>query len=232
MDPIELELRPSWKSLRVDGGAPDVPALLAALGDECGALALDSAGGRPRRRSLVAFDPAVSFGGTGVGGAPLDASPASLAELEGWIRGVRLADGAELPEGAAFGGGFAGALAYDLGVHGEPLDLPRAAWPAPPVVGGLYTEWVELEHGPDGHVVRALHVQTTGTEAERARRSAHLLALLASGERAPADRSSRAMAARPERATGPAEHMDRVERTRALIARGELYQANVAHRST
>ena len=84
---------------------------------------LDSAGGWPGRFSLLAFDPLP---------VPL---PGDVDEFEAVTRGLERDGGDPVP--GPFAGGFAGALAYDLGVPGERQALPRDPWDPPLVVGGL-----------------------------------------------------------------------------------------------
>ncbi len=220
-----LTLRPRAFPL---GAAPwaarlDVETALAALESRGGLVCLDSAGGAPTRWSLIAFDPLVSFEGA--------AAPADLDGLAGELERLQLDPRAladPLVASSPFCGGFVGALAYDLGVRGEELDLPPAEWPAPPIVGGLYGDWLLLDPGPRGATLFLSDVPGRAPAAERS--AAILEALeaavvgprteaLAAGEPVPADR-----------AVAAEEHMARVERTRALIEAGEIYQANVAHR--
>ena len=114
----------------------DVPRALLCLAHRTGLVALDSASGAPGRWSLVAFDPIDTF--PRPRGAGIEAPPV-LGELRRVLSA--LAWEGELPPGP-FSGGFIGALAYDLGVEGEDLDLPphhRARTPASP--GRAHPRW-------------------------------------------------------------------------------------------
>lgn len=204
----------------------DVGGALEALSGREGLVALDSAGGSPRRWSLVGFDPLVSF--TDEGG------PRSLDDLEAALGGLRL-DPQALDDpriaGAPFAGGFLGALGYDMGVRGEDLDLPEAAWPAPPVIGGLYGDWILFEEEPRRRVT--MFLSEAAGRAPVGERRAEILALLeAQVARGPAEIEGTPPGGAPpiERAVPAEEHMARVQRTRELIEEGELYQANVSHR--
>lgn len=208
MDPA-FRFRPRVFELEA---APEVPQVLLALRDREGLTALDSAAGEPRRFSVVAFDPlAVPAGVAGLDG--LRAFHAQLSR-----------DGGDDVPGP-FAGGFIGALAYDLGVAGErAVDVPREPFGLPAVVGGLYTDFVVR----DERARRAWLVLGEGPLDGRpdvATRRADFLAAL------------RAPRAREDLRAGPcvrhvsaAEHVRRVERVRADIARGDVYQVNLAHR--
>ena len=210
------------------GAAPwaarlDVETALAALESRGGLVCLDSAGGAPARWSLIAFDPLVSFEGADAP-ADLDGLAAALARVE--LDPKALAD--PLVASSPFCGGFVGALAYDLGVRGEVLDLPPPGWPAPPIVGGLYGDWLLIESGSGG---ATLFLSDAPGRAPAAERSAAILGALeeaATGPRPGALAGGEPVAA--ARAVPAEEHMARIDRTRALIEAGEIYQANVAHR--
>lgn len=168
---------------------------------------LDSSGGAPRRFSLLAFDPVAVATPESLG---------SLGDLPAFVAGLRRAGGDPIP--GPFQGGFVGALAYDLGVAGEDLDLPAEPWGFPPVVGGLYTDFLvrDEESGETWLVV-----------GDAARREG----ILAELER-PADLAAPRGTGDLVRCVASAEHRARIERARAWIAAGEMYQANVAHRFT
>lgn len=223
--PDLLPFRPRAHSLGALpwAGRLDVAAALRALGDRSGLVCLDSAGGAPVRWSLIAFDPLVSFEGAD--------APRDLDALEAELGRLRLDPRAlEDPRVAAspFSGGFVGALAYDLGVRGDALDLPAPVWPAPPIVGGLYCDWLLLEPGQRGATL--FLSEAPGREPIAARRDALLEALRAATEEAGSSASRDDDPVFPDRAVSPEEHMARVQRTRELIEQGEIYQANVAHR--
>src|SRR6185295_10196778 len=87
-------------------GAPDAGELLSRLRARRTPAALDSAGGSPRRWSLVAFDPLRAI-----------ATPRDVADLRSRLLDLHLEEGDLVP--GPFHGGFLGAFAYDLGVAGE-----------------------------------------------------------------------------------------------------------------
>ncbi len=224
-------LRPMVHPLDPDelGGAVDVPRALVALSSRRGLVALDSVGGRPHRWSIVGFDPFDDFSEPG-------RAPRSLAELESRLAALDVDLGAGHEVGP-FAGGFLGALSYDLGVAGEELRLPAPAWAQPLVVGGLYRDWIVVQHATAEAPTRAWLVvselvQANGAGAERAEQRAQaVLADLASASPVVASEPpAPAPAGGPRRTTSSAEHRARIERIRAEIARGEVYQANIAHR--
>ena len=197
-------------------GEPGALALAAALG-RLGSIVqrpvlFDSAGGVPARFSLLAFDP-----------LPVRA-PRSIPGLRRFVRELAPRSGDALPD--FFHGGFAGALAYELGAAAEPgLVLPRDPWGLPSLVGGLYTDFLVRDElrGETTLVLGEDPGDGRASVAERARR----LRTALERERQPA-------AFLP---TGPlvrlvsrGEHCARIERARALIAAGEIYQANLSHR--
>lgn len=200
--PRVLELEP----------APELPVVLQALGDAPGLAVLDSAAGEPRRASVIAFDPLA-----------VPARVRSLRDLRAFHQRLVRDGGDEVP--GPFAGGFVGALAYDLGVEGErALDVPGEPFGLPEVVGGLYGDFVVR----DERARRAWLVLNDhpgdGRADVAARRAAFLSAL-----RAPRARGT--LRAEPwVRHVAPAEHVRRVERVRADIARGDVYQVNLAHR--
>ena len=188
--------------------------LFARLAGRRGVIALDSAGGAPRRTSLIAFD------------------PLRKVDIKASIHGLRALHGELVPERGddvpgPFHGGFVGALAYDLGAAGErPVEVAREPWRTPLVVGGLYTDFVVL----DERTSRAwlvLGEDPGDLRADVATRRAEIEALLA--ESAATFEPARTVGP-VERATSPEEHRARVADLRERIARGDLYQANLAHR--
>lgn len=203
---------------------PRTERLLLALRGRPGLCALDSAAGWPRRWSLVAADPLRE-----PGGGPLE-PPQRLAELGLWMARLAAQRGDALP--GPFAGGFLGALAYDLGLAGERQELPRDPWGGPLIAGGLYVDYVVIEHGPRGAPRAAWLV--LGEEPGDARASvAERRALwLDAIERALAPRlpSPRFEALEPpRRLVSRAEHCARIALARASIARGDFYQVNLAH---
>jgi len=169
---------------------------------------------------LVAVDPVrtlVAAPGVGRGaGAALGAVRAALASVE------RAEDGAgdEIP--GSFGGGFLGALAYDLGAPGEELDLPRDPWGLPGLVGGIFLDFLVRDR-TRGETFLVLD-DSRGASRRRA-------ALLERLRRRPS-REDRALQRLGPlvRHVPPREYRARVERARAEIERGEIYQANVTQR--
>ncbi|MBI5364285.1 MAG: anthranilate synthase component I family protein [Planctomycetes bacterium] len=198
------------------GPLPDAGELVARLADFRARIALDSAGGTPRRWSLVAFEPLA-----------LGPPPAELGSLRAFHARLEHAGGDDVP--GPFHGGFLGALAYDLGVHGErALALPRDAWGTPLVIGGLYVDFlVRDETNGDGWLVLG-DAPGDGRAPVRARRERVLAALRAPPLELVPPRPLAALV----RHTPPEVHMRRIGALRERIAAGELYQANLAHRFT
>jgi len=186
-------------------------------------VALDSAGGSPARWSLVAFDPLLGL-----------RTPRGLGDVREFLTELRAVPGDPLP--GPFHGGFLGALGYDLGVIGERQSLPLDPWNSPPVAGGLYTDFACLDH--ENH--RAWLVLGEDPGDGRPDVDERRAALCDALERAapppePGDEGPRASAF----GVGPlvrhvpsTTHCARVEEIRRRIARGDLYQANLAHRFT
>ncbi len=207
------------------GAAPasgaDALARLAAAGLAGGAVLLDSAGGAPARYDLVGFAPLAPlppFDGARPGAA-FDALRALLARIE-------RAGGERVP--GPFHGGFLGALAYDLGAADEALALPAEPWGFPLAAGGLYVDFVVVDHERCAAWLVLGDEPGDGRPPLAARRDALLGAL-----RTPAPEPAAPVPLGPlERSTDAARHRRRIERARALIAAGELYQVNLAHRFT
>ncbi|MDP6764321.1 MAG: anthranilate synthase component I family protein [Planctomycetota bacterium] len=199
---------------------PPVGGLLSRLRERGGLIALDSAEGWPGGLSLVAADPLVEADGRPVdpGARPSDLR-ALLARLEPDPAGEA---------SAPFRGGFLGALAYDGGVEGEDQDLPADPWGAPLVVGGLYTDFVLIDH----ERARAALVLGADPGDDRAplerRRERWMEAIEGAASAEEIDPAAEALAP-PRRLVPPAEHRARIERAREWIAAGEFYQANLAH---
>lgn len=207
-------------------GEFDVPQALLALRARPGLVALDSAGGEPARWSLLAFDPFDDFA------ADASSAPRTLGELEARLGAVHLSEKALL--GARrwpFAGGFVGAFAYELGAMGEELLLPTPESPAPPIIGGLYGDWILFEHGEMPRTTLFLSEGTGG--APILERYASLVDDLRDGP--PRSDLAEACPVRSRalrRTVSAEEHAGRVEMARTKIAEGEIYQANVAHRMT
>lgn len=191
------------------GAWPDFGRLLAEVDGVPGLLALDSAGGEPGDWSWIAFHPLEAAG-------PL---PRELGGLAAWMGSVPSRRPADVP--GPFAGGFLGALGYDQGVAGEGLKLPRDPWASPNLVGGFYTNFFVFDHRR-----RELHlVLDEARESERAQ-WLDLARSCASGARA---RTRFETVGELCRRIPGEVHRARIERVRELIARGEIYQANLAH---
>ncbi len=188
--------------------------LFARLASRRGVIALDSAGGVPRRTSLIAFDP--------LAGVRI---PVAIEGLRALHAELVPEPGDDVP--GPFHGGFVGALAYDLGVAGErPVDVAREPWGTPLVVGGLYTDFVVLdERTGQGWLV--LGEDPGDARPDVTTRRAEIEALLA---RSTAVFEPARTVGPVTRETSPEEHRARVENLRERIAAGDLYQANLAHR--
>jgi para-aminobenzoate synthetase component 1 len=195
---------------------PHSDELLGVLAGKRGAVALDGTGTASSRYALYAFDPLDEHT------LPLPADPRSLRAT---LARIARAPGDPLP--AFFAGGFLGAFAYDVGVPGENQRLPRDPWRLPAVVGGLYTDYVVLDRAR-GRAWLVLGDEPGDGRASVQDRRERFLAEL---------REPRTLA-RPSptgplvRHTSSAEHRARIEIARERIGRGDLYQANLAHRFT
>lgn len=204
--------RPRVSPLQL-GSSPDgLARALGALRSHAAPVLLDSAAGTPCAFSLLAFDP--------LEGAP---PPARLGDLRDYVGRLEPVPGDEVP--GPFAGGFLGALAYDLGVAGEALELPPEPWGFPPIVGGLYVDFLVQLAGEDTAWLVLGEAPGDGRASVEERR-ARIVAELAAADPAPEARIVGGL----ERCTSPAEHMRRIERARRYIAAGEIYQANLAHR--
>lgn len=192
----------------------DLGAALALLSRHERPVLLDSAGGSPARWSVLGFDPV----------APAPARPRSLLDLAALLERLEPADADPVP--GPFAGGFLGALAYDLGVAGEELDLPAEPWGWPLACGGLYSDFLVRDESA-GCTWLVLGDEPGDGRPPVSQRARDVRRALDRPPGAPAP-------ARPlgalRRCTPPQEHRARVERCRDLIAAGEVYQANVAHR--
>jgi para-aminobenzoate synthetase component 1 len=195
---------------------------LAALGAGRRPVLLDSAatgvaasnGGGPF--SLLGFDPLQGVG----------AVPQTLAELRPYLAQLEVAEGAELP--GPFYGGFLGALSFELGVAGEaPPAAVQLGEATPRIIGGLFVDFLVHDHGTERSYLVLGDEPGDGRPPLEARRRSVEQAL-ARGKAPPAAKPAGPLL----RHTEPVEHRRRVEEARASIKRGELYQANLAHRFT
>ena len=205
-----------------------------------GLVALDSAAGAPRRFSWVAFDPLRGL-----------ALPRDLGGLRTFA--AQLESSSSSPVPGPFQGGFIGALSYDLGVYGERAAHGSIAgatssatsgatdrsvacaidpWRSPRIVGGLYTDFIVRDEA-SGATWLVLGEAPGDGRASVGERRREIESLLASGASAhdPARASVRPIGPLV-RHTSPREHMARIDRARELIAAGEFYQVNLAHRFT
>ncbi|MSR61002.1 MAG: anthranilate synthase component I family protein [Planctomycetes bacterium] len=168
--------------------------------------------GWPRGTSVLAFDPLPAR------------PPRSLAGLRRFH--ARLEPGVGDPVPGGFHGGFLGALSYELGAAAERgLRLPRDPWALAPIVGGLFTDFLVRDEAR-GETFLVLGERPGDGRAGVSRRARALRkALLAPAELEPCRPCG------PLRRLVPrAAYRRRIERVRALIAAGEVYQVNLSHR--
>jgi para-aminobenzoate synthetase component I len=195
-----------------------VGGALAALRGRRGLALLDSAAGEPCRFSVLGFDPLSFENSVSEPVHPIDA----IAELTARLSSEQ---GDVVP--GPFQGGFIGAISYDAGVRGEELGLPSEPWGQPLFLGGLYTDFLVWDHVEDAAWLVLGEEPGDGRPTVGEREDAILASLSVSPEPQPFG-----AAGQLERHTSAAEHCSRVEAARALIAEGEIYQANLAHRFT
>ncbi len=190
---------------------------------------LDSAGGQPARWSWLAFDPLEAWAHSPPAGARYEEL------LRERLQALELQGGDEPP--GPFAGGVLAALAYDLGVSGEALALPREPWGQPLLVGGLYTDflvrdelrgasWLVLGEDPEADAHARAASAARALELERA------LCARAPANAHSAERPAAGTCGPLQRHTSVQEHARRVHAARAWIEAGEIYQANLAHRFT
>ncbi len=209
-----FRFRPRVTRLEGETGELSIAEALSRLRGSVTLPALfDSASGEPARFSLLGFDPLPS------------APPRTLSGLRSFVRTLQFESGDELPPW--FHGGFLGALAYDLGVEGEELELPADPWGLPRIVGGLYVDFLVRDHG-SGTTWLVLGEEPGDDRPSAGERARTLLgALERRCERRPL------VPLGPLARSAPAgRFQDDVRRVRELIAEGEIYQANVSQRFT
>jgi para-aminobenzoate synthetase component 1 len=197
------------------GGEVEPADALARLEAHALPVLLDSARGEPRRSSVFGFDP-----------LPPRPDPAHgvLAPRE-LLRELRDEGGDAVP--GPFHGGFLGALGYDLGARGErPVRAEPEPFGLPALVGALYVDFLVRDEAL-GRTFLVLGDDPGDGREPLERRRARILAELAT----PAG-PRELRAGELVRHVSSAEHRARIERCRELIARGDLYQANLAHRFT
>ena len=197
---------------------PPVGGALAALRGRRGLALLDSAAGEPRSFSVLGFDPLELKNSAVESLQPIDA-------IEELLSSLRLEEGDLVP--GPFQGGFLGAISYDAGVYGEELGLPADPWGQPSFLGGLYTDFLVWDHVEDAAWL-VLGDEPGDVRATVQEREAEILSSLGGVS----GRQSFSALGPLQRHTEAAEHCARVEAARALIAEGEIYQANLAHRFT
>ena len=194
-------------------GRSDAPdGLLARLeGRVTRPCLLDSAGGSPRRASVLAFDP-----------LPIP-TPRSLGELRRLSRRLVREEGDRVA--GFFAGGFLGALAYEGGERLTHRPLPADPLGLPPLVGGFYVDYLVREE-PGGEWSLVLGEDPGDARPGVEERHARVLALFARDvPRAPV-----VFEGELERHVSPERHRERIEAVRRWIAEGEVYQANVTQR--
>jgi para-aminobenzoate synthetase component 1 len=206
--------------------APLAPVDVAeAFRDLAGLVVFESARpGRRSRWSYLAADPLALIEEPPAGVDPFAAARALLGRMAARRRPAE-------PMAPPFSGGLAGFLGYDLGRRLEHVpEIALADQPLPSLRLGLY-DWVvawDRERGEAWLATRPVD----GDEGRRAERRAMVLERLADLQ--PSWPSHEADAgAVPERfesAVDRAGFEAMVESVRAAIARGEIYQANVARR--
>jgi para-aminobenzoate synthetase component 1 len=191
---------------------------LSRLRGRRGLVALDSAAGEPRRFGLIGFDPV----------APVRLGPKGgdwVGLLRDALARFTAVDGDPLP--GPFHGGFLGALAYDLGVPGEhPIAVAPEPFGLPLASGGLYTDFMVRDECA-GRTWLVLGEEPGDDRASVAARRAEILGALEGP-----DPARGAAADGLVRHVAPADHRARIERARAHIAAGDVYQVNLAHRFT
>lgn len=192
----------------------DLAEALSRLRARRDPVLLDSAGGAPRAFSLLAFDPLPTQ------------TPRTLVELRALLASYQPdGEGDDLPVGArVFGGGFVGALSYDLGAEGEDLGLPIDPWGLPTIAGGLYCDYILRDEQAGQNWLVLGHEPGDDRPSVALRKSAIESALAT-----PMERHTLRPLAPMARRVSPALHRARVQAVRELIAAGEIYQANLAH---
>lgn len=178
---------------------------------------LHSAGGVPRRFSLLGFDPVVA----------LDRHPGDPIEVTTFeqLRAATKVNCAG-PVPGPFAGGFLGALSYDFGAANLDLKLPADLAPEslgqPKIVGGVFTDFVVWDHK-----TQSIHLVLNQSRPGFDLRLRTVMGELSgdTGAETPGFQADPVFL----RDTAAAVHEQRVEATRQAIRRGELYQANLAH---
>lgn len=196
---------------------PAIDALLVALGRRRGLAVLEGLGPGDEPWTVLAFDPLRLEEGS---------MPRRTSDLGAFVRRL-CAEGGDEPPGP-FCGGFVGALAYDLGVEGEHLALPPDPWDQPPIVGGLYVDFVVAQPRA-GRAWLVLGEEPGDGRPSLAARHAELLTAIGAAASSALPEPRFLALDELERRVPSAEHRRRIEVLRGWIADGELYQANLAH---
>jgi para-aminobenzoate synthetase component 1 len=188
--------------------------LLSALRGRRAPILLDSAAPGPARFSILGFDPLEGVG----------EPPETLAGLRAYLGELHFEAGDPVP--GPFHGGFLGALSYELGVAGEePVSVTPDPWNAPRIAGGLYTDFLVHDH-VSGRLCLVLGERPGDGRPPLEERRRSLEELLG-GSAAPGPIVPRGPLVR---LVSSKEHRRRVDAAREWIRRGEIYQANLAHR--
>ena len=215
-EPYEVDLKEE-----LSGGEDLLPEVALGLlrGHERLVL-LHSAGGVPRRFSLLGFDPVVG----------LDHPPGHPQEIATYAQlqaAAKVACTGAVP--GPFAGGFLGALSYDFGAANLDLKLPADLGPEslgqPKIVGGVFTDFVVWDHAAES-VTLVLNRKRVDFDERRGTIIGELNA-----REDPVLSARELFQAEPVflRDTAAAIHEGRVEEVRQAIYRGDLYQANLAH---
>lgn len=186
---------------------------LSALRGHDRPFLLDSAQGQPRRYSLLAFDPLPAR----------CAPPDSIEALRTLWSSLEPVSDPRLP--GPFHGGLLAALSYDLGAAGErPVASAAEPWGLSELVAGLYVDFLVRDEQ------RGCAWLVLGEDPGDGRPSTALRRERVLGELRAPSAARPTVAGELQRCVSSAEHRARIERCRQAIARGDVYQANLAHR--
>jgi para-aminobenzoate synthetase component 1 len=212
MIPASPQAAPPWAACEaLEAGWREPVEAAAPFADEPYALALLSGGAETARWSYLMRRPAqvIEIGAA----APEDPWAAAAAAL-----GPRQPS---LVDGPGFQGGLAGLAAYELGARREPSVARGAGDGWPDLAAGLYPALLAFDHRRR----RILAIGRGAKPAEAQERAAEALGWLEAQSRAPAQgRLAAAFAA----ASPPQAYRAAVAEVVERIARGEIFQANVA----
>ena len=212
-EPYTVDLK-----LELSGGGDLAPEVaLGRLRGHDRLVLLHSAGGMPRRFSLLGFDPVTALDRPA--GDPLE-----ITTFEQLRAVTKVHSSGPVP--GPFAGGFLGALSYDFGATNLDLKLPADLAPEslgqPKLVGGVFTDFVVWDHE-----AQSVHLVLNRSRPDFDARLREAMTELAwDGEPTKTGFQADPVFLRDTRA---AVHEQRVEATRQAIRRGDLYQANLAH---